>query len=238
MERNLIMVDFSTTVNRNNTTGWVVSVSDARESITTPGQVIRCAIGGFVSASPEGHYARARRDLAVQDGIVVPRQFTIAVDFSLPNNFYTDPETNIRLMGVDNALTVLNGQPVGSNTRWRVYLGMFGSVSDFTPFLVSEYVNVDGDMQQTYPWFLGSRLPAGSRHQVSLTLDPGVNNDGSYTVVVDGVTKSEQHVAFLPGDVPTSDIVVTGISAGLEGTRADMKRVTVDLHSLTFTTPV
>jgi hypothetical protein len=221
----------SVAISPTNTAGWSLEVSDSRNVISVLSDRIRSSVGGFTAVT---HYARARRKLPEVDNIAPRGRFIVTSTFELPADFYTNAQSYMRFVTLDNYPGTMKstGTRVGAVTEdeWRVGFLIYGN--DFLPRFISEHENHAASKLEL--WTGATRLPVG-RNTVEIDFTPS-KTAGALILKVNGATVlSKTGVPTVPSTITDAEAVVTRVGGGIDGASAQStKRVTVDLHSLTF----
>lgn len=185
---------------------WSFETSGAVESITTLADGWMMQAGGEEAYT---HYARVKYKLPERSGVVFTYFYAKAV-IVLPDDFYTQQKSGLRILNTDNYQTTLNGVPVGALGADELRVSVYIMNSDHKLRVFVDHQN--GIQLKLYE--APDILPTGE-HTFELSGD--VANAAPWYLRVDGVTVASGIQRLSTDDIADSERVITRIVAGIDG---------------------
>jgi hypothetical protein len=213
-----------------NDTVWERSTTSAADTITTVTRpdgvkVFRAKAGGHAPNSSGSTYARYRVKLPEVYGIAPRGWFSLSAKVRL----LTNADNYYSFLRTDNYVGTMKGTTAkvgcASGSEWRVGLMLYPG-NDLR--LESTHQG-----NSTLTLWRGSLLPGD--HSVSFALDPKADAGGSWSLTIDGVTRTGSGQT-VPTSVPVSERVVTRAVTCIDGANKwTTKAVEVEVEEATFT---
>lgn len=203
--------------------GLVKETREPNESVVLSNGVWVCTAGGTNAGS---HYARLKIKVPELYGIA-PTTFYIKATIILPADFYSRQRGGLRVSGVGNSPTTLNGVPVGGGGSGKGLFTSFYVHSDGTLRVAGQY----GSNAPVYYASLG-HLPVGE-HVLELYGD--IANVAPWYARIDGVQVASGNARLSPSAVPVSERVVTRFVVGIDGAAdQDANSISLSVRNITI----